>query len=81
MEEEGVNVPQWVKDMLANGHTSFYKRRKQQVYYYDQNGNAYVQVEDNPKVIQPCDVKRKKPSSLRKTLEQALSISATAYES
>ncbi len=50
MEAEGRNVPQWVKDMLANGHASFYKRENGKLYYYDKD-NGYVQVEDNPKVV------------------------------
>lgn len=49
MEAEGLNVPQWIKDMLASGHASFYKRENGKLYYFDNGG--YVQVEDNPKVI------------------------------
>lgn len=46
MESEGEEVPLWVKDMLANGQTSFYKERN--CFY--KNGE-YIQSIDNPKVI------------------------------
>jgi len=49
MEEEGVSVPTWVKDMISNGHTSFYKVEHGTVYYYS-NGD-YKQVETNKKEI------------------------------
>lgn len=58
MEEEGKTVPQWVKDMLAAGHTSFYKKENGKLHYYD-NG-TYVQVADNPKVIHLATVKQEK---------------------
>jgi len=49
MEEEGVSIPSWVKDMISNGHTSFYKVENGTVYYYS-NGD-YKQVETNKKEI------------------------------
>ncbi len=56
LEAEGLAVPQWVKDMLAAGHTSFYKKEAGSVSYYD-NG-SYVQIADNPKVIQLAPLKK-----------------------
>ncbi|MEH7384137.1 3-hydroxyacyl-CoA dehydrogenase NAD-binding domain-containing protein [Bacillus sp. JJ1521] len=49
MEAEGAVVPVWIKDMLANGNTSFYKNENGSVSYY-QNGE-YKSVKVNPKHI------------------------------
>lgn len=49
MEAEGAEVPAWIKEMLANGHTSFYKKENGSVSYY-QNGE-YKAVKVNPKNI------------------------------
>ena len=49
MEEEGHEVPKWVKEMLFNGHTSFYKVENGTVFYYA-NGE-YKKVETNKKEI------------------------------
>ncbi|MGM9988399.1 MAG: 3-hydroxyacyl-CoA dehydrogenase NAD-binding domain-containing protein [Bacillaceae bacterium] len=49
MESEGKVVPAWVKEMVANGHTSFYKEDNGSVYYYD-NGE-YVKLVTNEKEI------------------------------
>ncbi|MBU9710469.1 3-hydroxyacyl-CoA dehydrogenase/enoyl-CoA hydratase family protein [Evansella tamaricis] len=46
MEEEGDTVPSWVKEMLENGSTSFYKGYGE--YYH--NGE-YIKADINPKVI------------------------------
>lgn len=55
MEADGIEVVAWVKDMLAAGHTSFYKEENGDTYYYDQDD--YKKIEQNPKVI---DLKRLK---------------------
>ncbi|WP_099361699.1 3-hydroxyacyl-CoA dehydrogenase/enoyl-CoA hydratase family protein [Fredinandcohnia onubensis] len=49
MEAEGAEVPAWIKEMLANGHTSFYKKENGSISYY-QNGE-YKAVKVNPKNI------------------------------
>ncbi len=49
MEAEGSVVPTWIKEMLANGNTSFYKNENGSVSYY-QNGK-YKAVKVNPKNI------------------------------
>ncbi|WP_059173969.1 3-hydroxyacyl-CoA dehydrogenase/enoyl-CoA hydratase family protein [Bacillus sp. FJAT-27445] len=54
MKEQGDQVPQWVEDMLAAGHTSFYKENT----YYD-NGE-YKPLEVNPKVIDLKQIKKEK---------------------
>jgi 3-hydroxyacyl-CoA dehydrogenase len=43
------SVPAWVKEMLENGHETFYKEENGKLFFY-QNGE-YVPVEENPKVI------------------------------
>ncbi|WP_374702714.1 3-hydroxyacyl-CoA dehydrogenase NAD-binding domain-containing protein [Bacillus sp. V5-8f] len=50
MEEEGTAVPQWIKDMLASGFTSFYKETEEGQISYYANGE-YKQLIENPKVI------------------------------
>ncbi|RFU63814.1 3-hydroxyacyl-CoA dehydrogenase/enoyl-CoA hydratase family protein [Peribacillus glennii] len=50
MEEEGTQVPQWIKDMLASGITSFYKESEEGQISYYANGE-YKQLIENPKVI------------------------------
>ncbi len=49
MQEEGETIPQWILDMQANGHTTFYKEEAgvRKVY---QKGE-YVAIEENPKVL------------------------------
>ncbi len=49
MKEEGVTVPAWVEEMLANGYETFYKKVNGVVYYYD-NGE-YKQLPTNVKNI------------------------------
>ncbi|PWA12024.1 3-hydroxyacyl-CoA dehydrogenase [Pueribacillus theae] len=49
MEQEGKTVPSWVKDMLAAGNRSFYKKDNGSTFYYD-NG-SYKKAEENPKTI------------------------------
>ncbi|WP_404347588.1 enoyl-CoA hydratase/isomerase family protein [Sutcliffiella horikoshii] len=49
MKEDGINVPKWVDEMLANGHRSFYKKDGGTTLFYD-NG-TYKALEVNPKVV------------------------------
>jgi 3-hydroxyacyl-CoA dehydrogenase len=49
MQAEGMEIPSWVTDMLANGFTSFYHSEKGQVFYYDRG--EYKPIEENPKAI------------------------------
>jgi len=43
-EAQGDTVAQWVKDMLAKGNTSFYKREKGRLLYYDIPSQKYLPV-------------------------------------
>ncbi|WP_404329777.1 3-hydroxyacyl-CoA dehydrogenase NAD-binding domain-containing protein [Mesobacillus maritimus] len=58
MEAEGTVVPAWVKEMLANGHTSFYKLEDGVKSFYS-NGE-YKAIEVNPKIIDLKQVKAEK---------------------
>lgn len=59
MEADGLEVPAWVKEMLANGFTSFYKEEENgDVYFYHQG--EYHLVEENPKVINLAKIKKQK---------------------
>ncbi|ART77917.1 3-hydroxyacyl-CoA dehydrogenase [Sutcliffiella horikoshii] len=49
MKEDGIAVPKWVDEMLANGHRSFYQKDGGTTLFYD-NG-TYKALEVNPKVV------------------------------
>ncbi|WP_433744253.1 3-hydroxyacyl-CoA dehydrogenase NAD-binding domain-containing protein [Falsibacillus pallidus] len=49
MLEQGILVPQWIKDMLEKGNTSFYKEEEGINYFY--HNGEYLPVEVNPKAI------------------------------
>jgi len=49
MESEGNLVPVWVKEWIANGHTSFYKREPGSTFYYSEG--KYKGIESNPEII------------------------------
>ncbi|MEA3320378.1 MAG: 3-hydroxyacyl-CoA dehydrogenase NAD-binding domain-containing protein [Bacillota bacterium] len=49
MKEDGVPVPKWVDEMLANGHRSFYKKDGGTTLFY--NNGTYKALEVNPKVV------------------------------
>ncbi|MFO7662421.1 MAG: 3-hydroxyacyl-CoA dehydrogenase/enoyl-CoA hydratase family protein [Chloroflexota bacterium] len=50
MEAEGFEVAEWVKEMLAGGHHSFYQRNGQ-TKYYDIESRSYRALEPDPKNI------------------------------
>jgi 3-hydroxyacyl-CoA dehydrogenase len=43
-EAQGGQIAQWVKDMVAAGHSSFYKREGGARLFYDQNTKSYTRV-------------------------------------
>ena len=49
MKEEGYTIPDWIEEMLAKGHTSFYKEEGVDRYYY--HHGAYERIEKHPKEI------------------------------
>ncbi|UFT99262.1 3-hydroxyacyl-CoA dehydrogenase NAD-binding domain-containing protein [Radiobacillus kanasensis] len=49
MEAEGLNVPEWVKDWIAEGHESFYTKENQQTLYAF--SGAFHAKEEKPEII------------------------------
>lgn len=58
LEENNVEVPFWVKDMLEQGHSSFYKEEEGERYYYDKE--EYHLMEQNPKALDLWKIKQQK---------------------
>ena len=56
MEAEGLSVPGWVKEMLANDVSAFYKEEGGVPHFYNQND--YEVVPRNPKVIDLKQLKK-----------------------
>lgn len=56
MEQQGLTVPTWVKEMTSNGIPSFYKEENGERYFY-RNGE-YVQIQENSKVINLSKIKK-----------------------
>lgn len=55
MEAEGMTVPAWVKDWIAEGNTSFYKKEDGKLFHV--SDGRYKQVEQPPEVISLRDLK------------------------
>ncbi|WP_235941268.1 3-hydroxyacyl-CoA dehydrogenase/enoyl-CoA hydratase family protein [Paenibacillus puerhi] len=58
MEAEGTDVPAWVKEWIAEGHTSFYRKQEGQTFYV--SGGAYKQAEEEPGHISLAALKERK---------------------
>ena len=58
MTESNLEIPKWIKDMIGNGHQSFYKEEEDATFYYD-NGE-YSRLEENPKILQLAKIKKQK---------------------
>jgi 3-hydroxyacyl-CoA dehydrogenase len=57
MEAEGMTVAPWVREMLAAGHTSFYKKENGRLYHYDPASKDYVAAKADPRAIVIKDLK------------------------
>lgn len=55
MKAEGENIPKWLEDMLAAGHTSFYKEENGQTLFY--HDGSYRSLKENSKVIHLSQLK------------------------
>ena len=51
MEEAGLAVPGWVKDMLAGGAASFYKTENGSLHFYDPASKGYKAAAEKPEII------------------------------
>ncbi|KIL43721.1 3-hydroxyacyl-CoA dehydrogenase/enoyl-CoA hydratase family protein [Jeotgalibacillus campisalis] len=49
LKEEGKAVPEWIEEMLSQGHTAFYKEEEGDLFYY--HNGTYSLVEENEKAI------------------------------
>ena len=58
MTESNLEIPQWIKDMIENGHQSFYQEEEGDTFYYDNGG--YRTLEENPKILQLAKIKKQK---------------------
>jgi 3-hydroxyacyl-CoA dehydrogenase len=57
MEAEGMSVTPWVKEMLAAGRVSFYRKENGQLHHYDPASKDYVAAKADPRTISLKDVK------------------------
>ena len=72
MEAEGMAVTPWVKEMLATGHTSFYKKEDGRLTYYDPASKSYVAAEVDPRSIVLKDVKADEKRVIASNLSASL---------
>jgi 3-hydroxyacyl-CoA dehydrogenase len=72
MEAEGMTVTPWVKEMLAAGYTSFYKKENGRLYYYDPSSKGYVAAEPDPRTVVLKDVKADKEWIIARNLGASL---------
>ena len=49
VQEQNKDVPDWVKEMLSKGNTSFYKVESGERFFYDKG--EYIRIDENPKVL------------------------------
>lgn len=49
MEQQGIEVPVWVKEMVGKGYESFYRKENGVLFFYSKG--EYRQIKQNPKVI------------------------------
>ena len=57
MEAEGLKVTPWVKEMLAAGHTSFYKKEDGLLLCYNPATRRYITAEKDPRILALNDLK------------------------
>jgi len=58
LEGQNSQVPEWVKEMLRKGHTSFYIEKEGERYFY--NKGEYRLIKENPKVLNLAKIKQQK---------------------
>lgn len=69
MKEEGETIPSWIEEMLENGHSSFYKEKGSERFYYHQ-GN-YEKIVEHRKTIRISRLK-KENAVIRKNASASL---------
>ncbi|MEW6032895.1 MAG: 3-hydroxyacyl-CoA dehydrogenase/enoyl-CoA hydratase family protein [Bacillota bacterium] len=58
MTAEGEEVPDWVKDLLESGRTSFYKEENGRKLYYDWKTRSYLPLPTDPRTFVLADIKK-----------------------
>ncbi|PLR82884.1 3-hydroxyacyl-CoA dehydrogenase [Bacillus canaveralius] len=58
MEASGLEVPDWVKELVGAGYTSFYKEEDGKLSFF--HNGEYSLIEENPKVINLKQLKKQK---------------------
>ncbi len=58
MEQEGIHIPAWIKDFIAEGNTTFYIEENKVTFYYDQG--RYKRLLESPKIIHVNAIKKQK---------------------
>ena len=71
MEQEGKQVPEWVKEMVAAGHTSFYGQKGKELTYYDIPSRDFQPFRENPKVVR-LNILKNLGAELRKNWNASL---------
>ncbi|NMD68986.1 3-hydroxyacyl-CoA dehydrogenase [Bacillus sp. DNRA2] len=64
MKSDGIGVPEWVKQMVSNGHGSFYKEEDEKQFYY--HFGEYKSSVENPKIIRLKSLKNQVGKVIKK---------------
>ncbi|RIK40772.1 MAG: 3-hydroxyacyl-CoA dehydrogenase [Chloroflexi bacterium] len=62
MEGEGLTVAPWVKEMLQNGHDTFYRYRNGAREVYSAHDKQYIPIERSPLELKISEIKRVRPA-------------------
>jgi 3-hydroxyacyl-CoA dehydrogenase len=72
MEQDGLSVPAWVKDMLATGRSSFYAGTLSAPEYWDVRAKKAAAVAQDPRNIRLAAVKERPGAVVKKNLSATL---------
>jgi 3-hydroxyacyl-CoA dehydrogenase len=61
MEQEGIVVAAWVKEMLAQGHATFYRSHNGNRQVYEPQSASYVEIEEDPRIESIASLKARRP--------------------
>lgn len=61
MEQEGINVATWVKQMLAQGNSTFYRQENGAPQVYDPQSGSYVAIPQDPRLLTIATLKAHHP--------------------
>ncbi len=72
MEQEGMNVPGWVKEMLDAGHEAFYVEKDGVLHYWDPQSKSYKPVPRPKELIILKDLKKDKKRIVASNMSASL---------